>query len=357
MGKKSKDEDSADEELESGIDVTSDDATDSTDLSELKGTEDQSLVGKIKGLLSRGPSREDKASLKGASPSNKKNSRVIQVLVVIGLITFLFSDYIVPPEEETPDLSSNPSLKLKKRNKKKPVTTSESGANVKPDSAEATVEPPGAVTENSSTLAESNPRTEASPGEEVSAESAAQEASGSEKVSESPIDETSQTSEASATEAPVTEAPVEEPSITESTVAKPSEESGESKSSPSDNTEQVDQNVQTSEQESSLTDQILQDLEKQVKESEEQKKTVKEYVSPPDYEYTGRGLVYNCQGKHWACVDGPSYKKCEENASSVNYFRKKTECHPFNVYETPKGCQNMQNRMVTSAAKTNFCGD
>ena len=105
-----------------------------------------------------------------------------------------------------------------------------------------------------------------------------------------------------------------------------------------------------------ITDQILQDLEKQAKDNQpvEQKK---EYVSPPDYEYRGRGLVYNCKGKHWACVDAPSYKTCEENASSVKFLNKKTECYPFNVYETPKGCENMQNRMVSSSAKTQFCNE
>jgi hypothetical protein len=105
-----------------------------------------------------------------------------------------------------------------------------------------------------------------------------------------------------------------------------------------------------------ITDQILSDLEKQAKSSRpvEEKK---EYISPPDYEYRGRGLVYNCKGKHWACVDGPSYKTCEDNSSSVKYLKKTTECYPYNIYETIKGCESMQNRMVSSSVKTSFCSE
>jgi hypothetical protein len=109
----------------------------------------------------------------------------------------------------------------------------------------------------------------------------------------------------------------------------------------------------TTESAPDMTDQILKDLEDQV--STQKKPEKKEYVAPPDYEYLGRGLVYNCIGKHWACVDAPSYKLCEENASSSKYLGKKTECHPFNVYETQKGCEKVQNEQVSSSAKTDFC--
>jgi hypothetical protein len=110
--------------------------------------------------------------------------------------------------------------------------------------------------------------------------------------------------------------------------------------------------------EDNLTEQILKDLENQAQGKEKAKAAVKtEYVSPPNYENVGRGLVYNCTGKHWACIDGPSYKSCEENASSNKFLTKKTECYPFNVYETQSGCEKMQNRMVSSSAKTEFCSE
>lgn len=137
---------------------------------------------------------------------------------------------------------------------------------------------------------------------------------------------------------------ITEDNVTEPSVATPSQDSIDSIDG--------DETVTTSDD--NLTDQILQDLEKQTKAQKPvQQKT--EYVSPPDYEFRGRALVYNCTGKHWACVDGPSYKACEDNSSSVKYLNKKTECHPVNIYESNRGCEIMQNRMVSSTAKTDFC--
>jgi len=104
-----------------------------------------------------------------------------------------------------------------------------------------------------------------------------------------------------------------------------------------------------------LTEKILQDLESQTKSSAQA--APKEYVAPPDYEYPGRGLVYNCKALHWACVDGPSYKTCEENALYLKENNKAPECYPFNVYETSNGCVSMQNRMVSSGASTDFCNE
>lgn len=104
-----------------------------------------------------------------------------------------------------------------------------------------------------------------------------------------------------------------------------------------------------------LTEKILQDLESQTKSSAQD--APKQYVAPPDYEYPGRGLVYNCKALHWACVDGPSYKTCEENALYLKENNKAPECYPFNVYETSNGCVNMQNRMVSSGASTDFCNE
>lgn len=102
-----------------------------------------------------------------------------------------------------------------------------------------------------------------------------------------------------------------------------------------------------------LTEKILQDLENQTKTKVSE--TPAQYVAPPDYEYTGRGLVYNCKALHWACIDGPSYKTCEDNFNFQKSKSAKPECYPFNVYESTRGCANMQNRMVSAGSKTEFC--
>jgi hypothetical protein len=145
----------------------------------------------------------------------------------------------------------------------------------------------------------------------------------------------------------VTTTPSETPT-TESTETTPSE-TATTDSITGDETKPADDN---------LTDQILQDLENQAKTTTpEQRPTQTTYIAPPNYENVGRGLVYNCAGKHWACIDGPSYRSCEDNSSSTKYLKKKSECYPFNVYETQGGCEKMQNRMVSSSAKTEFCSE
>jgi hypothetical protein len=106
-----------------------------------------------------------------------------------------------------------------------------------------------------------------------------------------------------------------------------------------------------------LTDKILQDLEKQAVDKEKSTPKKREYVSPPDYEYAGRGLVYNCAGKHWACVDAPSYKTCEQNYDGNKALNKKIECYPFNVYDKTKSCTTSQLQMASSNAKTAFCNE
>ena len=148
-----------------------------------------------------------------------------------------------------------------------------------------------------------------------------------------------ETSEATATVPPTDTSTMMEPSDNQSTTQSP---------------DSVDGNESTTTTDNNITDQILEDLEKQAKDSVPVE-VKKEYADPPDYEYRGRGLVYNCVGKHWACVDGPSYKKCENNFSSVIYLKKKVECHPFEIYETISGCENMQNRKISSSTQTVFC--
>ncbi|MFY7992682.1 MAG: hypothetical protein ACOVP4_05255, partial [Bacteriovoracaceae bacterium] len=106
-----------------------------------------------------------------------------------------------------------------------------------------------------------------------------------------------------------------------------------------------------------LTDKILEDLEKQALDKEKATPKKRDYVAPPDYEYAGRGLVYNCVGKHWACVDAPSYKTCEQNSEGNKVLNKKVECYPFNVYDKMKNCQSAQLMMTSSNAKTGFCNE
>jgi hypothetical protein len=118
--------------------------------------------------------------------------------------------------------------------------------------------------------------------------------------------------------------------------------------------------------EGDMTEMILKDLEKQMDgptagttaatgstTSEEPISTV--YITPPNYENVGRGLVYNCLGKHWACIDGPSFKICQQNKAALESQGKRKECVPDSVYQTDSGCGWVQRQKITGNAKTDFC--
>ncbi len=76
---------------------------------------------------------------------------------------------------------------------------------------------------------------------------------------------------------------------------------------------------------------------------EEEKQEVKlEFVEAPNYENFGRGLVYNCKGKHWACVDKPSYIQCRQHFAWSVQNSKTSRCVTAPVYSTISDCRKMQ---------------
>ena len=96
----------------------------------------------------------------------------------------------------------------------------------------------------------------------------------------------------------------------------------------------------------------LEALSNLVKKMEPQKL---EYTDPPQYERLGRGLVYNCKGKHWACVDKFSYFQCRENFLWLRSNQKPYECIIQNVYASIKDCEIVQEYNINKAIKTDFC--
>ena len=85
------------------------------------------------------------------------------------------------------------------------------------------------------------------------------------------------------------------------------------------------------------------------------KKKKDSYTEPPNYSFRGRGLVYNCKGKHWACVDKESYLKCRANEKWQKNKNKKTECKTINVYLNIKDCSIIQLNNIHTLVKTDFC--
>ncbi len=366
MGKKSKQDDES-EDIDEGTNPShQSDATGSTDVSEDEdeGTEaeNNSLVYKLKKKiqsLQKGKSKakaddddeEASADEDSEAAKKKKKSRILQFVIVGGTALFLLSDYIIPTEEPAPVVKLKPKGKKVKPAadipaEEKPATDpgTETPATAEtPATDPATVTPSESPVDVTETPADTTTTpVETAPTDTTITDTPVETIPTDTTVTETPEDTTTTPVETAPVDTTITDTPIETTPTDTTVTETPAEDTGmgEAKTPGEDN----------------LTDQILEDLEKQAKDTQvpEQKK---EYVAPPDYEYRGRGLVYNCSGKHWACVDAPSYKTCEDNQSSVKYLNKKTECHPFNVYETPKGCEGVQNRMVSSSAKTEFCND
>ncbi len=361
LGKKAKGGDDESEEIdeESTDSSQQDDRTDATDISEMRGEESEededdepqskSLVYKLKKQIQKLQKKNVKLASKASddeeeedggkdsdAEKKKKKSKIIQIVIGVLVVGFLLSDYIIPTEEPV----ATPALKPRPK-KNKPKTDTTATDETKKDDAATTAAaetPVDAAT------------TETTPDSPVTVTS--EETPTNVPIEDTPVDTvtTDTPIETSPVDTATTETPVDTV-ITENPIETPVETPVDTGS-----VDSVDGGETVTTGDESITDQILQDLEKQAKDTQPVAQK-KEYVSPPDYEYRGRGLVYNCQGKHWACVDAPSYKTCEDNSSSVKFLKKKTECYPFNVYETPRGCENMQNRMVSSSAKTAFCSE
>jgi hypothetical protein len=105
-----------------------------------------------------------------------------------------------------------------------------------------------------------------------------------------------------------------------------------------------------------MTEQILTDLEKQIESNKKDDVEAEStYVEPPPYDYFGRGLVYNCKGKHWACVDAPSFKICQQNFRALKGQGRSKECYADSVYQTDSACAWVQKKKIVGNAKTDFC--
>jgi hypothetical protein len=315
------------------------------------GLENKSLVHKLKKKFEEFQSKKKKssdeldpgASKDGASADTDAAAKAKKKrLLLVGGIAIFAILFLLPDEEEDTAVPE-PVVKLKPR--KRPVKQVKTKTEETSDASTT-----AATTAPTDSIGSSGPPTDDSSVTQLDPENATPSET-TPVTEETPPISGPVVNDTASTEAPTTDSPSDLPISGDAPVTDISVEAAPS----SDSVDSIDGTVTTDTSNSdTITDQILEDLEKQV----ETKKSVeikKEYVSPPDYEYFGRGLVYNCAGKHWACVDAPSYKTCEDNSSSVKYLNKKVECHPYNVYETAKGCQNVQNRMVSASTKTNFC--
>lgn len=336
------------------------DVEDLEDVAEEEPAQSQSLIHKLKAKFA--PKKAAKSSgegteVDGKKPKKKINPVFIAIIALLGI--FLFIDFEgEQPAEVAPKLKPRPKPNKKKKNQESTEAPKEGTEETPKDES---------VPVNGETESEGPGQTSSEPPSDTTSEAAtdplSDEPTSTEPSTESPSDTPVSDTPSETTSTETTDTPSESP--TEQPTEASSETSGETPAEPttdesvvspteSSAADTVDGAITPPAEGDSMTDKILEDLEKQVNQSKprEEQRT---YVAPPDYEYRGRGMVYNCAGKHWACVDGPSYKNCEDNYSSTKYLKKPIECYPFNVYENQKGCESMQNRLVSSNAKTDFC--
>jgi len=78
--------------------------------------------------------------------------------------------------------------------------------------------------------------------------------------------------------------------------------------------------------------------------------TVKDVTAAVNYQAAGRGLIYNCKGKHWACVDKMNYMRCRDLAKSGS-----KDCMAKGVLKTTDACFAMQRKYISNNMKTDFC--
>ncbi|MCB9061972.1 MAG: hypothetical protein H6622_10655 [Halobacteriovoraceae bacterium] len=78
-------------------------------------------------------------------------------------------------------------------------------------------------------------------------------------------------------------------------------------------------------------------------------KEMEKINTTPDYLAQGRGLVYNCKEKFWACLNRSSYRRCQKNYNLKTKKNQKKECVPVEVYNTTDECEVMQTEKVSYA--------
>ena len=78
-------------------------------------------------------------------------------------------------------------------------------------------------------------------------------------------------------------------------------------------------------------------------------------TAPPAYDQFGRGLVYNCKDRYWACLDKPSYVICNKNMKWNSSKGNPAECVIQAVYNSEEDCAKIQKYNVSTNKETSFC--
>lgn len=297
------------------------------------------------------------------APEDKKKKQIsmlIRVVVVIGLGYLAATEFIFKPEPQNNEL---PAVAVKRKPRKKPQD--KAGG----DTKTATANP--ADTKTAEAKTDEKKPTEIKPEEKKPEEKKPEELQAETKKGEPVV------AEAPKENPPVaeTQPPVENINIAEKAheekkpeaVAKPEEkpidEAPVVKTPEVEPTSQVGE-VKNGENKIDKTiDSLIENMDSKEKKSASSKKTKLEdkivaddvYTPPPAYDQLGRGLVYNCKEKFWACLDKAAYVACNKNMKWNKAHGKPAECTVQNVYNSDEDCNTIQKYNVSTNKPTTFC--
>lgn len=320
---------------------------------------------------------DDKTDPKAASPDDKQKKKTMMIRAGIGLVlAYLIVDTLFLSEQQEEAVPEVQEIKPKKPRKKKvnqdqaqQAESPSSEATAPTEVAQAPTEQPvqeAPSQETAPTPSEPTvdipPETpsEVMPSTPDETPSVAVDTSAPPSVPETPsIPETSSMPESSMSGSDVNDLPkIEEPAMTtDSPGEEPSQSTAEIPTTTTPTTEdsplgQVDD---MSKDIDVLVDKVEEKIEDPLQKMKEKVSASKEYISPPAFDRVGRGLVYNCVGKHWACVDKLSYFQCRGNELWNKQNGKNPECVIKNVYASDRDCSTIQSYYVSNNEPTNFC--
>ena len=279
----------------------------------------------------------------------KKRSMIIKVIVIIGIGYFAIDEFVLKTSEPTlEELTAN----APKRKRPKPVkveataVTPEGTPATDPNAAApeaTTTTPPDVNVDASSGVATST--TEAPPIENLNVlDKPAADAPATAQVADAPVEEPIQASQ-----------PEQPPIVTETRVTEPNVDQ---------KLDQLVENVEETAPSSPVEEiKIPSHTESPtMSESKEEAPSMATKIvdaitetPPPPYDQLGRGLVYNCKDKYWACLDKPAYVTCNKNMKWNKSKGNAAECAVSNIYGSEEDCAKVQKYNVSTNASTAFC--
>lgn len=281
------------------------------------------------------PSAEDK--------KKKQISMIIRVVVILALGYMVVTEFIFKPEPENNEL---PAVTIKRKPRKKPEE-------VKPADATAEAAKPADPAAQSAQSAQTPPA-EISPAEAPAVAEVPETKPEAASEPSIPVEAPKEEIKTAEGQAPVENINIADKAIDETPIVRtpPAEtapQTGEVKNGAS----QVEKSL----------DALIENMnegtpgEDAPKKSKLEDKIVADdvYTPPPAYDQLGRGLVYNCKEKFWACLDKNAYVACNKNMKWNKTHNKAAECAVQSVYNSDEDCNTVQKYNVSTNVPTTFC--